>query len=107
MIVFHSKWVFKRMALSIFTPPPVYQYRMMDFNNTDTKLKSRCFSSCFTLQDTVDTEFELYHDYTYTQVGLHDILRSWKVNMDDYSREPGRYRYSYILINTIPFEPKE
>ncbi|KAL2083370.1 hypothetical protein ACEWY4_021143 [Coilia grayii] len=41
----------------------------------------------------VDTEFELYHDYTYTQVGLHDILRAWRVELDKYSREAGRYRF--------------
>ncbi|KAJ7984992.1 hypothetical protein DPEC_G00360510 [Dallia pectoralis] len=46
------------------------------------------------LQDpeTIDTEFELHHDYTTTQLGLHDILRDWRVEMDVYSREPGRYR---------------
>ncbi|XP_036429726.1 neutral and basic amino acid transport protein rBAT isoform X1 [Colossoma macropomum] len=43
--------------------------------------------------ETVNTEFELYHDYTYTQVGLHDILRGWRVVLDEYSREPGRYRF--------------
>uniref|UniRef100_A0A3B1KAR1 Amino acid transporter heavy chain SLC3A1 n=1 Tax=Astyanax mexicanus TaxID=7994 RepID=A0A3B1KAR1_ASTMX len=43
--------------------------------------------------ETVNTEFELYHDYTYTQVGLHDILRGWRVDLDEYSREPGRYRF--------------
>ncbi|KAI4888631.1 hypothetical protein NFI96_027062 [Prochilodus magdalenae] len=41
----------------------------------------------------VNTEFDLYHDYTYTQVGLHDILRKWRADMDEYSREPGRYRF--------------
>ncbi|XP_041921036.1 neutral and basic amino acid transport protein rBAT isoform X1 [Alosa sapidissima] len=41
----------------------------------------------------VNTEFELYHDYTYTQVGLHDILRAWRAELDKYSREPGRYRF--------------
>lgn len=64
-------------------------------------------SSCFTLQETVDTEFELYHDYTYTQVGLHDILRSWRVDLDEYSSDPGRYRYSCFLINTFLCEPDE
>ncbi|XP_076830310.1 amino acid transporter heavy chain SLC3A1 [Brachyhypopomus gauderio] len=43
--------------------------------------------------ETVNTEFQLYHDYTYTQVGLHDILRSWRTDLDEYSREPGRYRF--------------
>uniref|UniRef100_A0AAY4D2M0 Amino acid transporter heavy chain SLC3A1 n=1 Tax=Denticeps clupeoides TaxID=299321 RepID=A0AAY4D2M0_9TELE len=43
--------------------------------------------------ETVDTEFELHHDYTYTQVGMHDILRGFRVVMDTYSREPGRYRF--------------
>ncbi|KAG7462649.1 hypothetical protein MATL_G00187020 [Megalops atlanticus] len=43
--------------------------------------------------ETVDSEFELYHDYTTSQLGLHDILRGWRVDMDEYSREPGRYRF--------------
>ncbi|KAL4641195.1 neutral and basic amino acid transport protein rBAT [Arapaima gigas] len=43
--------------------------------------------------ETVDTEFELYHDYTTSQPGLHDIIRGWRVEMDKYSREPGRYRF--------------
>ncbi|XP_018580671.1 neutral and basic amino acid transport protein rBAT [Scleropages formosus] len=43
--------------------------------------------------ETVDTEFELYHDYTTSQPGLHDIIRSWRVEMDKYSTEPGRYRF--------------
>ncbi|XP_076990236.1 amino acid transporter heavy chain SLC3A1 [Tamandua tetradactyla] len=36
---------------------------------------------------------ELYHDFTTTQVGLHDILRSFRKVMDQYSSEPGRYRF--------------
>ncbi|XDV50151.1 hypothetical protein PO909_019255 [Leuciscus waleckii] len=45
---------------------------------------------------TVDTEFELYHDYTYTQAGLHEILTDWRIELDAYSREPGRYRFMVI-----------
>ncbi|KAJ8250646.1 hypothetical protein COCON_G00225680 [Conger conger] len=41
----------------------------------------------------VNSEFDLYHDYTTSQLGLHDILRNWRVEMDRYSREPGRYRF--------------
>ncbi|NXO80683.1 SLC31 protein, partial [Sitta europaea] len=36
---------------------------------------------------------QLYHDYTTTQVGLHDIVRSFRHTMDEFSREPGRYRF--------------
>ncbi|XP_068795748.1 amino acid transporter heavy chain SLC3A1 isoform X3 [Struthio camelus] len=36
---------------------------------------------------------QLYHDYTTTQVGLHDILRSFRHTMDQFSSEPGRYRF--------------
>ncbi|XP_007942575.1 neutral and basic amino acid transport protein rBAT [Orycteropus afer afer] len=36
---------------------------------------------------------ELYHDFTTTQVGMHDILRSFRETMNRYSREPGRYRF--------------
>ncbi|XP_071891842.1 amino acid transporter heavy chain SLC3A1 isoform X1 [Anas platyrhynchos] len=36
---------------------------------------------------------ELYHDYTTTQVGMHDIVRGFRETMDQYSREPGRYRF--------------
>ncbi|XP_009979928.1 PREDICTED: neutral and basic amino acid transport protein rBAT [Tauraco erythrolophus] len=36
---------------------------------------------------------QLYHDYTTTQVGMHDIIRSFRQTMDQYSTEPGRYRF--------------
>ncbi|XP_026212273.1 neutral and basic amino acid transport protein rBAT [Anabas testudineus] len=39
------------------------------------------------------TEWDLFHDYTTSQVGLHDLLREWRAEMDIYSREPGRYRF--------------
>ncbi|CAB1338432.1 unnamed protein product [Coregonus sp. 'balchen'] len=35
--------------------------------------------------DTIDTEFELHHDYTTTQLGLHDILQDWRGEMDVYT----------------------
>lgn len=41
----------------------------------------------------ITTEWDLHHDYTTTQVGLHDLLREWRADMDIYSREPGRYRF--------------
>ncbi|XP_037663195.1 neutral and basic amino acid transport protein rBAT [Choloepus didactylus] len=43
--------------------------------------------------DMVTQYLELYHDFTTTQVGMHDILRSFRQTMDQYSREPGRYRF--------------
>uniref|UniRef100_A0A8C9ZEA3 Solute carrier family 3 member 1 n=1 Tax=Sander lucioperca TaxID=283035 RepID=A0A8C9ZEA3_SANLU len=43
--------------------------------------------------ESVKTEFDLHHDYTYTQLGLHDLLRSWRAVLDVYSREPGKYRF--------------
>lgn len=52
----------------------------------------------FTLQESVKTEFDLHHDYTYTQLGLHDLLRSWRAVLDVYSREPGKYRYGIITM---------
>uniref|UniRef100_A0A1W7RE84 Amino acid transporter heavy chain SLC3A1 n=1 Tax=Agkistrodon contortrix contortrix TaxID=8713 RepID=A0A1W7RE84_AGKCO len=36
---------------------------------------------------------ELYHDYTTTQVGLHDIVRTFRHTMNKFSSEPGRYRF--------------
>ncbi|XP_032881412.1 neutral and basic amino acid transport protein rBAT [Amblyraja radiata] len=36
---------------------------------------------------------ELYHDYTTTQVGIHDIVRSWRHVLNEFSTEPGRYRF--------------
>ncbi|XP_010221013.1 PREDICTED: neutral and basic amino acid transport protein rBAT [Tinamus guttatus] len=36
---------------------------------------------------------QLYHDYTTTQVGMHDLLRAFRHTMDQYSSEPGRYRF--------------
>lgn len=41
----------------------------------------------------ITTEWDLHHDYTTSQVGLHDLLREWRAEMDIYSREPGRYRF--------------
>ncbi|XP_061600922.1 amino acid transporter heavy chain SLC3A1 [Cololabis saira] len=41
----------------------------------------------------IATEWDLFHDYTTTQVGLHDILREFRAEMDIYSREPGQYRF--------------
>lgn len=43
--------------------------------------------------EAITTEWDLYHDYTTTQLGLHDLLRDWRAEMDTYSREPGRYRF--------------
>ncbi|XP_065535575.1 amino acid transporter heavy chain SLC3A1 [Lathamus discolor] len=36
---------------------------------------------------------QLYHDYTTTQVGMHDIIRSFRHTMNQFSNEPGRYRF--------------
>ncbi|XP_010177868.1 PREDICTED: neutral and basic amino acid transport protein rBAT [Mesitornis unicolor] len=36
---------------------------------------------------------QLYHDYTTTQVGMHDIIRSFRQTMNEFSSEPGRYRF--------------
>uniref|UniRef100_A0A1A8IX68 Amino acid transporter heavy chain SLC3A1 n=1 Tax=Nothobranchius kuhntae TaxID=321403 RepID=A0A1A8IX68_NOTKU len=41
----------------------------------------------------ITTEWDLYHDYTTSQVGLHDLLREFRAEMDVYSREPGNYRF--------------
>ncbi|XP_062065358.1 amino acid transporter heavy chain SLC3A1 [Lepus europaeus] len=43
--------------------------------------------------DTVTRYSELYHDFTTTQEGMHDLVRSFRQTMDQYSREPGRYRF--------------
>ncbi|XP_075720692.1 amino acid transporter heavy chain SLC3A1 [Rhinoderma darwinii] len=42
---------------------------------------------------TIKSYGELYHDYTTTQTGMHDILRDFRQTMNTYSREPGRYRF--------------
>ncbi|XP_068423885.1 amino acid transporter heavy chain SLC3A1 [Clinocottus analis] len=43
--------------------------------------------------ESVASEGDLYHDYTTSQLGLHDLLRDWRAEMEVYSREPGRYRF--------------
>ncbi|XP_075931876.1 amino acid transporter heavy chain SLC3A1 [Anarhichas minor] len=43
--------------------------------------------------ESVASEWDLHHDYTTSQLGLHDLLRDWRAEMDVYSREPGRYRF--------------
>ncbi|XP_012306018.2 amino acid transporter heavy chain SLC3A1 [Aotus nancymaae] len=45
------------------------------------------------IPDTVTHYSELYHDFTTTQVGMHDIVRSFRQTMDQFSSEPGRYRF--------------
>ncbi|XP_060025839.1 amino acid transporter heavy chain SLC3A1 isoform X4 [Lagenorhynchus albirostris] len=45
------------------------------------------------IPETVTHYSDLYHDFTTTQVGMHDIVRSFRQTMDQYSREPGRYRF--------------
>lgn len=45
------------------------------------------------LQESVTSEWDLHHDFTTSQLGLHELLREWRAEMDTYSREPGRYRY--------------
>lgn len=47
------------------------------------------------VQESVTSEWDLYHDYTTTQLGLHELLREWRAEMDAYSREPGRYRSAH------------
>ncbi|XP_071336260.1 amino acid transporter heavy chain SLC3A1 isoform X2 [Trachinotus anak] len=43
--------------------------------------------------ESVTSEWDLHHDYTTSQLGLHDLLRDFRAEMDIYSREPGRYRF--------------
>ncbi|XP_034407625.1 neutral and basic amino acid transport protein rBAT [Cyclopterus lumpus] len=43
--------------------------------------------------ESVVSEWDLYHDYTISQLGLHDLLRDWRAEMEAYSREPGKYRF--------------
>ncbi|NXF05073.1 SLC31 protein, partial [Smithornis capensis] len=43
--------------------------------------------------ESVTAYSQLYHDYTTTQVGMHDIIRSFRQTMDQFSSEPGRYRF--------------
>ncbi|XP_002757851.1 amino acid transporter heavy chain SLC3A1 [Callithrix jacchus] len=45
------------------------------------------------IPDTVTHYSELYHDFTTMQVGMHDIVRSFRQTMDQFSSEPGRYRF--------------
>lgn len=53
------------------------------------------------LQEEVTTEWDLYHDYTTSQLGLHDLLREYRAELDIYSREPGRYRYWSHSVHNI------
>ncbi|XP_071388609.1 amino acid transporter heavy chain SLC3A1 [Centroberyx affinis] len=43
--------------------------------------------------ESITSEWDLHHDYTTSQLGLHELLREWRAEMDIYSREPGRYRF--------------
>lgn len=52
------------------------------------------FSTFESLQESVTADEDLHRDYTTSQLGLHDLLREWRAEMDAYSREAGRYRYT-------------
>ncbi|KAM8860298.1 amino acid transporter heavy chain SLC3A1 isoform 1-T1 [Spinachia spinachia] len=43
--------------------------------------------------ESVASVWDLHHDYTTSQLGLHDLLRDWRDEMQAYGREPGRYRF--------------
>nr|XP_033791758.1 neutral and basic amino acid transport protein rBAT isoform X2 [Geotrypetes seraphini] len=43
--------------------------------------------------DKITAYSELFHDFTTTQVGMHDMVRGFRQIMNEYSREPGRYRF--------------
>ncbi|XP_055986510.1 amino acid transporter heavy chain SLC3A1 [Sorex fumeus] len=43
--------------------------------------------------NTVTQYSQLFHDFTTTQVGMHDLVRGFRQTLDQYSREPGRYRF--------------
>ncbi|CAM9108832.1 unnamed protein product [Lampetra planeri] len=43
--------------------------------------------------ESVSSQWDLHHDYTSSQLGLHDLLRDWRAEMDTFSLEPGRYRF--------------
>ncbi|XP_066553245.1 amino acid transporter heavy chain SLC3A1 [Amia ocellicauda] len=43
--------------------------------------------------ENVTAYWQLHHDYTTTQLGTHEIIQEWRAVMDEYSREPGRYRF--------------
>uniref|UniRef100_A0ACB8GAE4 Uncharacterized protein n=1 Tax=Sphaerodactylus townsendi TaxID=933632 RepID=A0ACB8GAE4_9SAUR len=51
------------------------------------------------LKDSISRYSELYHDYTTTQVGMHDLVRSFRHTMDKFSSEPGRYRFMGTRAN--------
>lgn len=55
-------------------------------------IASHAFPAFMSLQESVTSEWDLYHDYTTSQLGLHELLREWRAEMDIFSREPGRYR---------------
>ncbi|XP_078505804.1 amino acid transporter heavy chain SLC3A1 [Lissotriton helveticus] len=49
--------------------------------------------------DTVTSYSELFHDYTTTQVGMHDIVRRFRQTMNEYSREADKYRFMSVESN--------
>ncbi|XP_051469817.1 neutral and basic amino acid transport protein rBAT isoform X2 [Apus apus] len=45
------------------------------------------------IHESITAYSQLYHDYTTTQVGMHDLIRSFRQTMNQFSSEPGRYRF--------------
>ncbi|XP_028927955.1 neutral and basic amino acid transport protein rBAT [Ornithorhynchus anatinus] len=48
---------------------------------------------------TVTNYTDLYHDYTTNQEGMHDLIRAFRETMNQFSREPGRYRFMGVEAN--------
>ena len=53
------------------------------------------------MKEAFPSQWELHHDYTTSQLGLHQLLQEWRAEMDVYSREPGRYRCDGIARNML------
>ncbi|KAH1172544.1 hypothetical protein KIL84_016383 [Mauremys mutica] len=51
--------------------------------------------------ESISAYSELYHDFTTTQVGMHDIVRSFRHTLDEFSVEPGRYRFMGTEANNL------
>uniref|UniRef100_A0A3Q1MSG3 Amino acid transporter heavy chain SLC3A1 n=1 Tax=Bos taurus TaxID=9913 RepID=A0A3Q1MSG3_BOVIN len=80
----NSSWHFDEVRKQCYFHQFMKEQPDLNFRNPDVQEE---------IKDMVTHYSQLHHDFTTTQVGMHDIVRSFRQTMNQYSREPGRYRF--------------